>query len=150
MSRLRFTLAQLMGIVLAVGFGFAALRNADALWAGAAFSLANITVSVALVGACARSGKARTSWAGFAATGVAYLAIWLSMGQTVGYLSGPPQPVLQQLLYTFQPTINPMASAGAPFIAYTQIGNSLGVILFGLVGAVLGHLVAVTDGRGNR
>jgi len=40
MNRFRFTLAQLMAIVLFIGFGFAALRNANALWASATFSLA--------------------------------------------------------------------------------------------------------------
>lgn len=50
MNRFRFTLAQLMAIVLFIGFGFAALRNANALWTSATFSLAILTVSVALAG----------------------------------------------------------------------------------------------------
>ena len=41
MTRLRFTLAQLIAFVLFIGFGFAALRNADGLWASAAFSSAS-------------------------------------------------------------------------------------------------------------
>jgi hypothetical protein len=32
MRRLRFTLAQLMGVVILIGFGFAALRNANDIW----------------------------------------------------------------------------------------------------------------------
>ena len=143
MTWLRFTIAQSMAIVLYVGFGFAALRNADAFWASATFSLAIISVSVALAGAFARKKEARMSWAGFAFAGGACLVIWLSTSQTVGSLNGPPQP----LLYSFQPFINPMASGGRAFIAYTQICHSLDVILLGLVGAALSRLVAVKNDR---
>jgi hypothetical protein len=48
MTRPRLTIAQSMAIVLFLGFGFAALRNADAFWASVTFSLAIISVSVAL------------------------------------------------------------------------------------------------------
>jgi hypothetical protein len=149
MTRLRLTIAQMMGSVLLVGFGFAALRNADRFWASAAFGLAVISVSAALVGAYARKGSARMSWAGFATTGGACLATWLSSAQTVGSLSGPPQTLLQPILAKFQPYINPAAFGGAAFVTYTQIGNSLSVILLALVGAVVGRLVAVKDDRAN-
>jgi hypothetical protein len=138
MTRLRFTLAQLMAIVLFLGFGFAALRNADAFWASATFSIAIITESVALAGAWSRKQEARMSWAAFAAAGGARLAIWLLTPQTVGYLNGPPEPLLSK----FRPYINPMASGGGAYIAYTQISNSLEVMLLGLAAAVLGHLLA--------
>ena len=78
MTRLRFSIAQLMVIVLFVGFGFAALHNANAFWAAATFSMAIISVSVAFMGACARKEGARMPWAGFATTGGIRLAIWLS------------------------------------------------------------------------
>jgi hypothetical protein len=97
MNRLRFTLAQLMAIVLYCGFGFAALRNANAFWASATFSLAIITVSVALAGAYARK-EGRTSWAGFATAGGVRLVIWLSTSGTVGLIYGPPRPLLCELL----------------------------------------------------
>jgi hypothetical protein len=143
MTRVRFTLAQLMAIVLYFGFGFAALRNADAVWASAAFSLAIISVSVALAGAVARNQEARMSWAGFATAGGVRLAIWISTPQTIAFLNGPPEP----LLYNLQPYINPMANAGRPLIAYTQICHSLDVIVLGLVGAALGHLLAAKEQR---
>jgi hypothetical protein len=54
MTRPRLTLAQLMAVVLLVGFGFAALRNANPSWASVTFSLAILAVSVALAGACSR------------------------------------------------------------------------------------------------
>jgi hypothetical protein len=143
MTRLRFTLAQLMGIVLYLGFGFAALRNADAFWASATFSLAIISVSVALVGAYARKKEARPPWAGFATAGGACLVIWLLTPQTTGSVNGPPQPILFQL----QPYINPTAAGGSTLIAYLQICHSLDAILLGLVGAALGHLVGVKEDR---
>jgi hypothetical protein len=37
MTRLRLTIAQLMTFIFFVGFGFAALRNANQLWASATF-----------------------------------------------------------------------------------------------------------------
>jgi hypothetical protein len=120
MNRLRFTIAQSMAIVFYGGFGFAALRNADDLWASATFNLAIISVSVALACACAGSATSRMTWAGFAFAGGACLIIWLATSQTVGSLNGPPQ----SMFYRFRPYINPAASGGVPFIAYTQISHS--------------------------
>jgi hypothetical protein len=51
MTRLRFSIAQLMGIVLYLGFGFAALRNADEFWASASYTLAIILIAGSLAGA---------------------------------------------------------------------------------------------------
>jgi hypothetical protein len=133
-----------------VGFGFAALRIADPFWARATFSLAIITVSVALVGAYARNGKARMSWAGFATGGGASLVTWLSTVPIIGNLNGRPEPLLQALLLKFQPYISPMASGGAALIHYTQISNSLDVILLGFVGAVVAQVVAVKDDQANQ
>jgi hypothetical protein len=145
MSRVRFTIAQLMLVVFYCAFGFAALRNATTLWASASFSLAIISVSVAFVGACARKKKDRMSWAGFATAGAARLVTWLVAALPAGSWPVLPQP----LLYGFRPYINPAASGGAPFIAYVQTCYSLDVILLGLVAAALGHFVAVKDDRPN-
>ena len=146
MSRLRFTLGQLMAVVFYVGFGFAALRNASAFWASATFSVAVISVSVALAAAFLGEAKSRLSWAGFAAAGGARLLIWLLTDQTVGSLNGPPR----SLLHAFRSYINPEASGGGPYIAYTQISNALDVIILGVLGAVVGHFLAVKDARLNR
>jgi hypothetical protein len=75
MRLLRFTLARLMGIVFYLAFGFAALRNADELWASAAYTLAIVSVASSLVGALARSGGARTPWVGFTVFGWVYLLV---------------------------------------------------------------------------
>src|SRR5262249_18429286 len=119
MNRHRFTLAQWMAIVLYCGFGFAALRNANAFWASATFSVAIITVSVALAGACVRT-EGRMAWAAFAIAGGVRLVIWLLTPQSVGTLSGPPHA----LFYELQEYLNPTASGGMVLIAYSQICNS--------------------------
>jgi hypothetical protein len=128
MRRFRFTLAQLMALVILIGLGFAALRNANALWAGATYNLAILTVSVALVGACSRNERARIPWVGFGiAGGLGLLPL------------GPPTP----LLYTLQPYINP----GAQLTAYAEISHSLNVILLGCLGAIIGQFLAPNDER---
>lgn len=75
MTRIRFTLARLMAIVLYFAFGLAALRYASVFWASATFTIAVTTLLVALVGAIVRTGEARTIWAGFAVFGSACLII---------------------------------------------------------------------------
>jgi hypothetical protein len=145
MTRLRFTLAQLLALVFFLSFGFGALRNATPLWASATFSLAVLTVSVALAGAWSRKAGARMTWAGFGIAGGISLVIWLSTSMTIGYMNGPPQ----SLLYVLGAYINPHASGGRPLIAYTQISHSLEAILFGCLGAILGRLFAPKDDRSN-
>jgi hypothetical protein len=142
MTRPRATIAQLMAAVLYVAFGIAALRNADGFWASATFTVAVVTLSIALVAACTRSGRARASAAGFAFCGWACLVIWLATPNTVGYMDGPPRMLVYWGAFKLQASINPMASGGAPLIAYSQISHSLEVILVGFIGAVVGHFVA--------
>jgi hypothetical protein len=145
MNRLRVTLGQLMLVVLFFGFGLAALRNANGFWASAAFSVAVISVSVALTGAFARKDRRRFSCAGFPAAGGARLVIWLLTPETVGKLNGPPRAILHQL----QSSINPAASGGRIYIAFAQICNSLDVIILGLVAAVISQLVAAANDQPN-
>jgi hypothetical protein len=124
MRRLRFTIAQLIAIVIVIGFGFAALRNANAVWASATFSLAILTVSVALAGACSQKMRARMPWLGFGTAGGLYLVIWLWTSSTIGHVNGPPN----HFLYTLQPQINPQASGGPSLIYYSQISHALEVM----------------------
>ena len=77
MPRARITIAGLMALVVYVALAVAALRNADAFWASASFSVAVLSISVALAGAVAFEGRARMPWAGFAAGGLVSLAVWL-------------------------------------------------------------------------
>ena len=159
MTRLRFTLAQTMTIVLYLGFGFAALRNADEFWASAAYTLAIILVAAALIGAFARSGRARTPWIGFAVFGWTYLLIvhlpeWGIGDLRFGTVPNPPLLVEWGTVH-LQPYIRPLPpgmggpAAGNFLRPYEQVSQSLGIILFGLMGVAMGRLLAVKDERPN-
>ena len=148
MTRFRFTIAGLMAVVFYVAVGFAALRNADAFWASATLSLAILSVSVALAGALSCRGRARTSWAGFAAASLACLALWLASHGTVGSVSGPPRLLAFWGFSVLRRYINPVADLGGePFIRYVQVSISLEAIIFGLIGAILARFIAVNDER---
>jgi hypothetical protein len=146
MTRHRFTLAQSMALVIYLGFGFAALRNADPFWAGATYTLASITIAAAPLGAFARRGTARLNWAGFAVFGwtslfLTHLPPWRIGGVSFGPIDKPVLLIdwgFARLRPYFLP---PTASLRA----YEQVSLSLGVVLFGLVGAVVGRFVAVKE-----
>jgi hypothetical protein len=147
MTRLRFTLAQLMAILLYLGFGFAALRNADYLRASATYTLAIIMIAAVLVGAFVRKGRARTTWTGFAVFGWTYLIVVQLPPWDFGGLGfGPIQKPILLIdwgIARLQPYI--YLTQGRDLTPYEQVSHSLGIILFGLVGAVLSHLLATKD-----
>jgi len=150
MNRLRFTLAQLMAVVLYVGFSFAALRNANEIWASMAFTLAFLMVSVALVGALARRGRARMAWAGFAVFGWSRLVVDVFPPMTNSVVGRIPPPGLLSkkgftnvLLYFLD------QSQSHYTFHHTQVILSLDIILVGLVGAIVGCLMAEKDKRPN-
>ena len=145
-TRLRFTLAQLMAIVLFIAFGFAALRNADSFWARATYTLVLLMISAASLGALARKGRARMPWAGFAVFG------WTRL--LVGAL-----PHFRDQVFDFGPIPSPGSLAESGYEYLTQyLGQSLGqvdaqifcsleIILYGLVGAIMGRLLAAKEER---
>jgi hypothetical protein len=156
MSRPRLSLAGLLALVLYIGFGVAALRNADRFWASATFTLAIITLSIALTCAFTRKGRTRTTWTGFAVFGWAYLLIvLLPPRHTGGFGFGPipwPHLLIEWGIASLQPYIKPFppgvtggGAAGNFLLPYDQVNHSLGIILFGLVGAILSRLVAEKD-----
>jgi hypothetical protein len=154
MNRLRFTLTQLMALVLCLGLGLAALRNADGFWAGATYNLGIMMVATALVGAIARKGRPRATWAGFAVFGYTYLIASLADWRTGGFGFGPiPRPILliESGITRLQPFLKPLppgmssSLAGNFLIPYEQVSFSLGIILFGMLGAVVGHVVAAKE-----
>jgi MFS family permease len=140
-----------MAIVIYVGFGFAALRNANDLWATSAYTLAILAVSAAVVGAVARKGRARMTWLGFAVFGGASLLIWLSTCETIDHSwNGPPAPVMTWGLRSLELHINQNIPVGHEnSMNFIQVCHSLEVILFGLVGAAMGRLVAAKDDQLN-
>jgi hypothetical protein len=153
MIRLRFTLAQLMAILLYLGLGFAALRNANEFWASATYTLAIIMITAPLVGALARKGRVPMTWVGFAIFGWSYLLIPQLPPWSSGVRGGGPIPRPVLLIVCgfscIKPYINTPLFGMGSWIEYEQVSHSLGIILFGLVGAALGHLLAVKDERPN-
>jgi hypothetical protein len=156
MTRFRFSLAQLMAIVLYLSLGFAALRTADGFWASATSTLSVVAISTGVVGALVRRGRARPAWIGFAVFGWTYLLISTlppraSGGLGFGPLPWPPD-LIGRGLAGLQPYLRPVPSnqmfmSGSLLTPYEQVGHSLGIVLFGFVGAVVGHLLAMRDER---
>lgn len=69
----RFTILNLMGVVVVLALGVAALRDADDLWAGGLLLATPFILCVNLVGGvCGQEGK-RARRLGFATFGWAYL-----------------------------------------------------------------------------
>jgi hypothetical protein len=81
MRAVRFPIAGLMGAVLVVALGLAALRNASETWAGVMFLLTCGVLSLAIVGVICREDGERAWWLGFALFGWGYLL--LSLWSTV-------------------------------------------------------------------
>ena len=158
MTRFRFSIAHLMASVLGLGLGFAALRNADRLWASATFTVSMSIISTALVGALVRQGRTRPAWIGFAVFGWTYLLIGIlpsraSGGFGFGPLPSPPN-LIEWGIASLQPYLRPISWAqmfmsGHLLTPYEQVGHSLGIVLFASVGAVVGRILGVRDERGN-
>jgi hypothetical protein len=152
MTRPRLTIAQLMTLILLVGFGTAALHNANQFWASATYTIAIISILAALLFAFANTGKARMTGAGFAVFGWAYLLIGLLPDRSVGSLGSGPVPwpslIIERGTACLQPYIHPLPPPAPEWFQYEQVSHSLGIILFGLVGALIGGLVA--PGRTDR
>jgi hypothetical protein len=124
MTHPRISIVQSMAIVLYLGFGFAALRNADAYWAGATYTLAITMIAAALVGALARKSGDRMTWTGFAVFGWTYLLVLQLPPWDVGGLGfGPiPKPILliEFGIAPLRPYIYPTAR-GRNLTPYEQI-----------------------------
>ena len=78
----RYSIRTLMALVVVSAVGLAALRGADATWAGLLLLTALAAVGAAVLGAAILRGRERAWWAGFAFFGGGYLALtfgpWLS------------------------------------------------------------------------
>ncbi len=140
MRRIHFTIAQSMAAVLVIALAFAALRNADAFWASAIYTLAIAMLAAAVVGAIARKGRRRMTFAAFAVFGWAYLLV-----SRLHF--GPPHAstlLLEWSINAMEPYICPTAP-GSTYAYYVQISHSFGIVLFASMGAILGHFLAAKD-----
>jgi hypothetical protein len=59
MRKIRFTIGGLMAVVLGLAIGFAALRSANAIWAGTMLLLAHGLLGFAILGIVLRQGAQR-------------------------------------------------------------------------------------------
>jgi hypothetical protein len=146
MKRPRFTLTQLMAIVLLIGFAFAMLRNANEFWAIATFNLAIFLNSTALVAAIVRKGRARAKWVGFAVFGWAYLVVDLLPDRSSGSFGFGPIPKPRLLIdkgFTFVQSY--MTPTGGFDVVHDQVSHSLQIITSALLGMVVAHYLAEMD-----
>ena len=77
MSRIRFTIASLLVVVLLVAVGFAALRESNDLWESRVFTLTLAVLLVSILFAVHRTEARRAFWIGFALFGWGYLGLSL-------------------------------------------------------------------------
>jgi hypothetical protein len=163
MTRLRFSIAQSMAIVLLVGIGLAALRSGTVLWASTVFTLTVAVLLTAILGAMARRGRARMIWAGFALFGWVYLGTTFGPWADSNGVKAPPYVLRWGLDYwdaklwpsgvvridTAPPGEELFSRWPVPALPNAfqvrRTGHCLAAILFGLIGAGLGRLLAVKD-----
>jgi hypothetical protein len=75
MRRFRFRIGTLLVLIIALGVGFAALRESNDTWDSGVFTLALGALLVSILLAVHRTGKRRAFWIGFALFGWAYLGL---------------------------------------------------------------------------
>ncbi len=148
MRQIRFTIGRMMAIVPVLAIGFAALKNANATWAGTMFLLTCGILALAVVGAVCRREAERAWWLGFALFGWGYMALafWQS---EIPSLELPTLTLLEWLQSIFRAT--PQVQVFSPFTgggfgggfpsgtnsSSSQIGHCLWALLFALLGGTL-------------
>ena len=103
----RFSILTLMGCVLACGIGFAALRDANPIWASVMGLATLALLGVAVLGIVHRRGRKRAWWLGFALFGGLYHL--LAAGPWVADVTRPTLPTTQLLDYTHSLVVGPGA-----------------------------------------
>jgi hypothetical protein len=78
MSRLRFSIANLLALVLFFAVAIAALRESNDPWESGLFSAAIMLLLLSVLLAVHRSDRERAFWLGFSLFGVMYLALSLA------------------------------------------------------------------------
>jgi hypothetical protein len=135
-----------MAFVIFIGFGFAALRNANEIWASATFTLAFFMITMAPLGALVRRGTARMAWSGFGIFGWARLLIDAFPHPDFTLFGAMPSPgLLTDRVFDY--LLRYLSTPGGLDNYPAQVCHSLQIILFGLLGTVLGRLMALNDER---
>jgi hypothetical protein len=131
MGRPRFHIGGLLILVVLLGVGFAALREANALWDGIVLSSAVVLLLVSVLLAIHRRAGRRAFWLGFALFGWGYLGLIavpsieprLLTTRALAYLDSrvPGRPVT----FMFQPSGGPINNTGQWItgVAFSPQGN---------------------------
>jgi FG-GAP-like repeat len=75
MRRFRFNIASVLGVILVLGVGFAALRESSDLWEHGIFTLTLAALLISILLVIHRPEKKRAFWIGFALFGWIYLGL---------------------------------------------------------------------------
>jgi hypothetical protein len=154
MRHFRFTIANLLGLVLFAAVGFAALREATELWSSVFFSTTLGVLSISVLLVLQSADRRRAFWIGFALFG------WISLGASVI----PPiesrllttkallwldaqvpgrvgsAPVIPEMSYVYSPGNAPQA------IAFTSNGNRMIVSGPGVLETATGQFLGGPSG----
>jgi hypothetical protein len=157
MKWLRFTIAQVMIVVLYAAIGFSAFRTAgDALYGktltNAFFMLSVGILAIATLMTFFRDGRSRTSWLGFALFG------WLHLQYGWPNAGGPAYDVPWRPWFPHTRVISILfMKLGILFSGSTEQGSqrwgvlqSATMIATAFLGALIGDIVAIRPGRSNR
>lgn len=96
----RFSIAGLMGVVVAAAVGVAALRFANEWWAGALWLATLAGLGLAILGVVYRRGAKRAGWLGAAVFGGGYLALALAPWAATTTAPSLPTTMLLTTLYS--------------------------------------------------
>ena len=161
--RFRISIRGLIALVLFVGFALAALRGASLGWATASIMLALVALSMATLGCLTGSGPGRSSWIGFAVFGWIYFLLHFGPAAEWKKGYGPAHFTTWALDGLLLPRVSPELEEGHAVGGYEEFvilrggrsgsffiasSHALMSILFGLLGSVLGSVLA-TRGESN-
>ena len=142
LRKIRFSLARLMGVVLVMAIGFAAVRRSSEAWAGLMLLLTCGVLMLAMVGAICRGPDERAWWLGFVLFGAGYLALALWMSHSGQIL---PTITLSESMHSWlgmpvppPPRIGDVGWESLPPIH--RLLHCIWALAFALVGCVLAGL----------
>jgi hypothetical protein len=169
MGRFRVSISGLMVAVLIAAVGLAALRAPTPLSASLIFTATVLLLATATLQALAGGGVAKRCWTGLAVFGWAYLLIAFGPGARSNGVTPPPFPTMalyasfkgaaagKVTLISPEPqgedlpetySLDPALRSSAPTLVvlnvmdYKRTLHSLGAVVFGLLGAAIGRLLA--------
>ena len=145
MRRPRVSIGSLMGVVMVVAVGFAALRNPSRAWFGAMDMLTRGVLGLAILLAAFRRGPRRAWWVGFVLFGIGYLHLVVAHPE-YGYRHPlfPTSGLLEAMKSYFghapTPTPAPTDDTWRDYF-YLASGHDLWAMAAAFLGGVLGWLV---------